>query len=239
MQKGITTIAAAAVLLFTATAVHADEAQCIAARYKAAGKYASCDANAFAKAVVAGGLNPLLAKCNQKYAATWTRLSAKYPGTSCEGARFVDNSDGTITDNLTLLVWEKKDASDGAADLSNAHDVDNRYTWSAVGSDADGAAFTDFLARLNSPTCFAAECDWRLPMVSELQTILLPETYPCATDPCIDPIFGPTFSYSYWSSSTYQVDPSRAWYVGFTVAAGGGADFKTVVANVRAVRAGS
>jgi len=38
--------------------------------------------------------------------------------------RFVDNGDGTVTDNMTGLMWEKKDNSSGI------HDMDNIYTWS-------------------------------------------------------------------------------------------------------------
>jgi len=36
---------------------------------------------------------------------------------------YTDNGDGTITDNNTRLMWEKKDDSGGI------HDQDNGYTW--------------------------------------------------------------------------------------------------------------
>jgi hypothetical protein len=63
---------------------------------------------------------------------------------------------------------------------------------------------------------FAGHCDWRLPTVVELQTILLaPE--PCGTSPCIDSIFGPTATGSetnYWSSTAVTGHP-EAWVVDF------------------------
>src|SRR5205085_3257383 len=37
---------------------------------------------------------------------------------------FTDNGDGTITDDASGLMWEKKDNSGGI------HDRDNEYTWS-------------------------------------------------------------------------------------------------------------
>jgi hypothetical protein len=37
--------------------------------------------------------------------------------------RFVDNGDGTMTDKVTGLMWEKKD------DAGGLHDVDNKYPW--------------------------------------------------------------------------------------------------------------
>src|SRR5947208_7068323 len=48
----------------------------------------------------------------------------------CKSAvpHYLDNGDGTVTDNPTGLMWEKKSAS-GTGDI---HDVSNTYTWSAA-----------------------------------------------------------------------------------------------------------
>ena len=126
-----------------------------------------------------------LSKCRIKYAGAWAKLQAKASGTgtSCDQPRF-RVVDGTVKDNLTGLQWEQK------TDDGTVHDKDNGYAWSVAVSDADGPAFTDFLATLNG-THFAGQCDWRLPTRAELQTIL-PGPYPCAS-PCIDTaLFGPT-----------------------------------------------
>jgi hypothetical protein len=143
----------------------------------------------------------------------------------CFATRFVDNGDGTVTDHQTGLQWEKKDNLDSTANTADPHDADNTYTWTASGTEPDGTAYTDFLAKLNNGNsidgttitgCFAGHCDWRLPTSAELQTILL-AAYPCATSPCIDPAFGPTQSNFYWSATTNAgLFPFNfAWYVNF------------------------
>jgi hypothetical protein len=89
-------------------------------------------------------------------------------------------------------MWEMKDASDNAQDLSNPRDVDNTYTWSIS---TNTAPVGDFLPRLNGEIAdttiseqLGGHSDWRLPTSAELQTIL-----DCSFgSPCIDPIFGPT-----------------------------------------------
>jgi hypothetical protein len=126
----------------------------------------------------------------------------------------VDNGDGTVTDYQTGVQWEKKDGADGWPNFANPHDVDNAYSWSASGSAPDGTAFTDFLVKLNTPPCFAGQCDWRLPSIVELQMIL-PTPFPCYGNPCIDPIFGPTIGAGYWSATTDATDPTSAWLVSF------------------------
>jgi uncharacterized protein DUF1566 len=141
----------------------------------------------------------------------------------CTNQRFVDSGNGTVTDNQTGLQWEKKDNLDSSANLSDPHDADNTYTWSSSGTAADGTVFTDFLSQLNNCVSadgstitggFAGHCDWRLPTIAELQTILL-APFLCGTNPCIDPIFGPTKSLEYWSATTSAGFPNDAWGVGF------------------------
>ena len=90
---------------------------------------------------------------------------------------YTDNGDGTITDNNTGLQWEKK-SNDGTI-----HDKDTVYTWCAdtgpvdnacdnPGYLMDGTVKRTFLAALNTPPCFARHCDWRLPNVREMLSIV-------------------------------------------------------------------
>jgi hypothetical protein len=126
----------------------------------------------------------------------------------------VDNGDGTVTDNKTGLMWEKK----SAAGTGDVHDAGNLYTWSATGSNADGSLYTDFLPQLNDTICFAGYCDWRIPKLGELRSILTAEYPNCTSAPCIDPTFGPTQSSPYWPSS---LAPGHTT-VGFNVNFGSG-----------------
>ncbi len=245
-------LAMAMVVLATtaASAAPTDEQKCQSGRAKEAGKYRKCVQNWLAKGYKGGPFDQVkLAKCRIKYAGAWTKLQT-LTGTTCDAARYVDNGDGTITDNLTGLVWEKK------SDNGDVHDVNNTYSWS-TGSpwNGDGTAFTSFLAvgatSLNEAG-FAGANDWRLPTFAELQTILLPEPYPCTTNPCVDSAFDSgctggcsvttcscTNSSSYsWSSTTYQYDPTYAWIVTF-YDGWVGYGHKAFTRHVRAVRGGS
>jgi hypothetical protein len=186
--------------------------KCFAGRYKAQGKYQACVQTAlFAYANGAGIDQKRFAKCRIKYAALWAKLQTLI-GTTCNAPRFADNGDGTISDNLTGLRWEQKTTVSGSgANLADPHDVDNVYTWSADGDyDSDGTTFTSFLPGLAAPTCHGGKCDWRIPTLAELLTILLPEPYPCTSNPCVDPVFVPvsldgmfiTETSYYWSATT-------------------------------------
>jgi hypothetical protein len=125
---------------------------------------------------------------------------------------WVDNGDGTVSDNVTWLIWEKKTGTVGTPNASDVRDVNNIYTYYATGPAADGSLFVTFLATLNGGDsydvttgqqvsngpgpCFAHRCDWRIPTIAELVTIFDSAASGCGTSPyttpCIDPVFGPT-----------------------------------------------
>ena len=166
------------------------------------------------------------------------------------GVRFVDRG-LTVFDCDTGLEWEKKTAGN----------VNDLHTWSATlgGTAPDGTAFTTFLpavaAALGGTVCpTTSDCTsgdgvsvscttpppagcWRLPEIDELRTILLAQ-FPCGTDPCIDPIFGPTASSFYWSATSHSNFPDFAWGVNFGFG-NVSDDFKFFGNHVRAVRGGS
>jgi hypothetical protein len=175
----------------------------------------------------------------------------QFDTSGCTSTRFVDNGDGTVTDNQTGLMWEKKTA--GGLDNVNA-----TFTWTGTfDNSASGTAFTSFLPPLNPGTstdggattpilgCFANHCDWRLPSIVELQGIVDTAAAGCNLQnqgPCIDPTFGPTqFNLQetptpfYWSATSNAGIPSQAWFVDFSL---GGVESapKTDALYVRAVR---
>jgi len=120
------------------------------------------------------------------------------------------DGDGTITDNNTGLMWEKK------SDDGTIHDKDTTHTWDN--------AFAVHIAGLNTVPCFAGYCDWRLPNVKELQSIIDYENNLPAVDPafntgcapaCTVTICSCTRGSPHWSSTSYDFNPISAWSVGF------------------------
>jgi len=148
--------------------------------------------------------------------------------------RFTDMGDRTVCDSQTGLMWEKKTGTPGAVVVCGAlcpdpHDVNNTYTWSAATpfTEPTGTLYSDFLERLNdlktpndgtATLCFAGHCDWRVPTIGELRSILEAPRPNCTAFPCIAPGFpGPTQASSYWSSSSLASDPVLAWFVVFDI----------------------
>ncbi|MCK4340581.1 MAG: DUF1566 domain-containing protein [Phycisphaerae bacterium] len=83
-------------------------------------------------------------------------------------ARFVDNGDGTITDQLTGLMWLRD-----ASCLIHNYEEWERDGW-AEGWVPWQAALT-FIAQINDGTlsaCAAGYGDWRLPNVNELESLV-------------------------------------------------------------------
>jgi hypothetical protein len=124
---------------------------------------------------------------------------------------YTDNGDGTVTDNSTGLMWEKKSHQSG-----DVHDMSYVYSWSTrehVG-EKDGTAFTTFLNLLNAGIGFANHTNWRLPTVKEFLTIVDRSR---GSLPAIDPIFGPTQSEYYWSDDTLPPPAHNYAQIAFTV----------------------
>lgn len=223
----------------SARAAATPEQKCQKARKDAAAKYAQCHEKAVGQLLATNNLaklQPALSKCRVAYTSTWLKLQKKALGTgsTCDAPRFVATGQGTVVDNLTGLEWEMKNDID-----ATAHDKDHTHSWRQ--------AYLCFLTGFSSCpglneadsinlTCFAdpGTCNWRLPTVAELQTILS-EPFPCTTSPCIDAVFGPTAAHDYWSATTLA---NYAWSVSFvdgTVSYG----VKGAVGNsVRGVRGG-
>jgi len=133
--------------------------------------------------------------------------------------RFTDNGNGTVTDNLTGLIWTKNANAFGRKDWSDALTAANTLA-SGSGGLTDGSQAGD----------------WRLPNVRELQSLVdygrnnptLPAGHP----------FTNVLSDSYWSSSTYAFNPTYyAWFVRFNDGLASGSD-KEYTLYVWCVRAG-
>jgi hypothetical protein len=139
-------------------------------------------------------------------------------GVASPSPRFTDNGDGTVTDNLTGLIW-----------LQNANCIELQSWVGALtvkGLAAGQCGLSDG----------SAAGDWRLPNVRELQSLVdystlspsLPAGHPFTN-------FQPEF---YWSSTSYVFNPSVAWGVNFFDGDVGGG-LKVDVFFVIAVRGGS
>lgn len=215
------------------------EQACQAGRASAGADYASCALRAltlidFQKLTVLDapqqlpGYRKAMGRCRRRYAAAWPKLQAKAKGTgsTCDNLRFVDNGDGTVTDHLTALQWEKKDDLDGRPNFDDPHDADNYYTWSGINENApaDGTVFTDFIHALDTPgECFVGHCDWHIPSRDELATIgVVGVSDTCystplnGNPPCIEPVFGPTVPSRYCTDTTFPTLAGYdSWFVDF------------------------
>ncbi len=197
----------------------------------------TCDGNLTTCNTDLGTCNTDLATCEASafvpqtgQTTCWTAAGAVTPcaGTGQDGdvqagvafpvPRFTDNGDGTVTDNLTELVWLKNANCFGA------------QTWAQALSDANNLADGDCGLMDGS-----AAGDWHLPNVRELFSLVDFENNNPAlpAHPFIN--FVPTVR---WSSTAIANIPNFAWLVSFNDGSVG-IDFKGIPGGlVLAVRGG-
>jgi hypothetical protein len=151
------------------------------------------------------GIDPVVAP---KFGST-----GAYNSPASTGTRFIDNNDGTVTDTLTALTWQKDNTCHGIKTWQDALDACNGLASSTCGlSDGSTAG------------------QWRLPNINELHS--LGPTWPPAA-----PFLGNLTSCCYWSSTTYASYSNSGWSVYFI--SGGVIDYiKSYEDYVRCVRGG-
>ena len=139
--------------------------------------------------------------------------------------RFTDHGDGTVTDNITDLMW--KVCSEGqnySSSVGSCEGVATTYTWQEA----------MWRVSVVNNAGFAGQSDWRLPNNKELFSIIEHQCF----DPTINlEIFPMAQSGIFWSASPDASSIENAWFVNF----GNGLDYsypKTYRAKVRLVRGG-
>jgi hypothetical protein len=123
-------------------------------------------------------------------------------GVPSPAPRFTDNGNGTVTDNLTRLIWMQNASDVGAVGFG-------QKTWDDALTAANSLKSGD--AGL---TDGSQAGDWRLPNLRELQSLIdygrsgpaLPPDHP----------FTGVQSAYYWLSTTVADPTTAAWYMSFT-----------------------
>ena len=134
-------------------------------------------------------------------------------GVEWPDSRLTDNSDGTVTDYLTGLMWLKDATCMKTHYLSFDNDGDSgedgRVTWQHA---------LDFVEGINAGAfslCGAGHIDWRLPNVRELFSLIDFNSYPVVPlIPVFDNVLeGTQDSYFWWTSTTEVTNTVAAFAV--------------------------
>ncbi len=131
-------------------------------------------------------------------------------GIAWPNPRFTINGDGTVTDNLTGLVW-----------LADADCLAAGWSWGWTTWEGALTAANTLADGTCGLTDGSVAGDWRLPNVREITSLLhygydhlsIPNTAGTGQWAPGDPFTNVRTAY-YWTSTSYSDDPSNAWRVG-------------------------
>jgi hypothetical protein len=114
--------------------------------------------------------------------------------------RFTDNQNGTVTDNLTGLIWMQNANAFSGKNWDEALTIANNLHAGSIPGLTDGSQAGD----------------WRLPNIKELQSLIDYGTEPPPLPPNNPFSVLPSYSY-HWSSTTNFDQTDTAWgvYIGF------------------------
>jgi hypothetical protein len=119
-------------------------------------------------------------------------MTGSYNSPASSGTRFIDNGNGTVTDTLTALTWQKDSSCHATKIWQGALDACNAMVTGTCGlSDGSTAG------------------DWRLPNINELHSL-------GPTWSSLDAPFVGNLASFYWSSTTYAGSSGSAWVVYFS-----------------------
>jgi hypothetical protein len=153
-----------------------------------------------------------------------------HKGVSAPSPRFTDNNNGTVTDQLTGLIWLKDGNCTKFYESDNS--TSNERDWAEAVTSANNLANGYCNLSDGSKTG-----EWRLPDRKELDSLIdLGHINPALPPDC--PIAVTTVASYYWSSTTCAGDTYGAWYVGFDYGYGYDVGSKSYSLYVRAVRGG-
>lgn len=127
-------------------------------------------------------------------------------------SRFTINTDGTVLDTQTGLMWKRclegySFSNGDPAGCTNADGNDEAFSWNEALQRADKQ-----LPRLENS--YASYSDWRLPNLKELRSIVEVQCDGAAINATVFP--SESASVSVWSASPSARNDDSSWYVSFT-----------------------
>lgn len=124
--------------------------------------------------------------------------AATHTGVTWPTTRFVDNLDGTVSDQLTGLLWLKNAGCFSAMDWASAMAAANALTSGSCGL-SDGSAAGQ----------------WRVPNANELESLVdVSQSNPAVS--ATSPFTNIDLGHAYWSSTTYTALNSNAFAIRFS-----------------------